>query len=88
MDFLKKFWPMAFKKNDSVGNLVIGIIIYVVVAILAGVVIALAGLLTGWIPVVGFVLGILLRAIGTLVEVYTIAGIVLKILAYFDVLKD
>lgn len=88
MDFLKKFWPMSFKKNDSVSNLVIGVIIYVVVAIIAGLVIGLAGLLTGWIPVAGPILGILLSVIGTLLEVYTVAGIVFKFLAYFNVLKD
>lgn len=88
MDFLKKFWPMSFKNNDSVSNLVIGVIVYVVVAILAGVVIALAGLITGWIPVVGAILGILLGAVGTVIELYTIAGIVFKFLAYFKVFKD
>jgi hypothetical protein len=88
MDFLKNFWPMSFKKNDSVSNLVIGVIVYVVVGIIAGLIIGLAGLLTGWIPVVGPVLGIILSAIGTLVEVYTVAGIVIKFLAYFNVLKD
>ena len=79
---------MSFKKNDSVSNLVIGVIVYVVVAIVAGLLIGLAGLITGWIPVAGAVIGILLRAIGSLVEVYIIAGIVFKFLAYFNVLKD
>jgi Kef-type K+ transport system membrane component KefB len=60
----------------------------VVGEIIAGLIIGLAGLLTGWIPVVGPVLGIILSAIGTLVEVYTVAGIVIKFLAYFNVLKD
>ena len=54
----------------------------------AALVAVFAGLLTGWIPVVGPVLGIVLSAIGTLVEVYTVAGIVIKFLAYFNVLKD
>ena len=79
---------MSFKNNDSVSNLVIGVIVYVVVAIVAGLVIGLASLITGWIPVAGAVIGILLSAIGSLVEVYITAGIVFKFLAYFNVLKD
>lgn len=87
MDFLKKFWPASFKNNDSVANLIIGVIVYIVIAIIAGLLIWIAGFLTSWIPVAGTILGYLLSALGSLVELYTVAGIVFKFLAYFNVLK-
>lgn len=87
MDFLKKFWPASFKNNDSVANLIIGVIVYIVIAIIAGLLIWVAGFLTSWIPVAGTILGYLLSALGSLVELYTVAGIVFKFLAYFNVLK-
>lgn len=87
MDILKKFWPYSFKERTEVSQLVIAVIIYVVVAIVAGLVLSLAGLLSGWIPVVGAILGILLSVVGTVVELYTVAGIVFTFLSYFKVLK-
>ena len=81
MDFLKKFWPLSFKNNDSVANLVIGVIIYVVINSIAGVL----------LPVVANFLPLMLawpfKIVGTLIGIYATAGIVLKFLAYFNVLK-
>ena len=87
MDFLKKFWPYSFKERTEVSQLVIAVIIYVVLEILCGAVIGLAGLLTGWIPVVGAIIGILLSALGSLCGLYFLAGIVFTFLSYFKVLK-
>ena len=52
-----------------------------------GIVLALAGLLTGWIPVLGAIIGALLSIVGWVVEVYVIVGIVLLCLDYFKVIK-
>lgn len=88
METLKKLFPLSFKYTDSVANLIIGILIYLVVGIVGGVLIALAGLITGWIPVVGAVVGVLLRLIGGLVDLYILAGIVIQILVFAKVIKD
>ena len=87
MDSLKKFFPLSFKYTGSVSNLVIGILVYLVVGVLAGAVIWLAGLLGGWIPVLGALLGWVLGIIGTLVDIYVVAGIVIQFLAHFKVFE-
>ena len=69
MEFLKKYFPLSFKRVDDVANLIVGILIYVIAAIVVGAILALAGLLGGWIPVVGAILGWALGVIGTVVVV-------------------
>ena len=88
MESLKKFFPMSWKYTKDVSNLIKGIILYVVVGLLAGALIALSGLITGWIPVVGAIVGIVLKLAGALVDVYVVAGIVIQVLVYTKVIKD
>ena len=45
-------------------------------------------MITGWIPVVGGLVGIILKLIGALVDVYVLAGIVIQVLVYTKVIKD
>lgn len=87
MDLLKKIFPISWKYKNEVKDLVIGIIIYLVAGIIGGVLLAIAGLFTG-IPVLGAILGILLRAVGALIDIYVIAGIVIEILLFAKVIKD
>lgn len=84
---LKKLFPISYKYTHSVGSLIVGILLYVVVAIVAGLLIGFAGVLTGWIPLVGAVIGWLLRIAGILVEIYVIAGIILQVLVYLKIVK-
>lgn len=79
METLKKFFPFSFKEKKDVTALVINIIIYVVVGAIAG---ALIGLLYN-VPVLGAILSV----VGSLISVYTTAGIVLSVLHYVKVLK-
>ncbi len=88
METLKKIFPLSFKRTDSVANLIIGILIYLVVGIVAGALIALSGLITGWIPVIGAIIGWALGIIGAVVDVYVVAGIVIQILVFAKVIKD
>ena len=88
METLKKYFPLSFKWVDSVANLVIGIIVYVVLSILAGALIALATLLVGWIPVVGAIIGWVLGLISSLVGLYFLAGLVIHILVFCKVIKE
>lgn len=87
MDALKKFFPLSFKYTKDAANLVIGILIYIVVGIIAGALIWLAGMMTGWIPVVGALVGWILRLVGSLIDLYVVAGIVIQVLVFAKVLK-
>ena len=73
MDMLKKFFPLSWKFQGDVKNLVIGILIYVFGSM-----------------VVSFILG--LTIIGVLlapfVGIYSMAGVIISILLYANVLKD
>ena len=71
MDVLKQLFPLSFKVKDS-NDCVISVIIYLVVSILFGAVVAILD----FIPVINVLLGVL----GSLVGVYCVAGIILSIL--------
>ncbi len=88
MELLKKLFPFSFKKSEDVANLVISIIIYAVIGLVAGAIIGVSPMLVNWIPVVGAILGWVLGIIGSIVDLYIVAGIVLKILVYTKVIKD
>ena len=79
MDILKKVFPLSFKYIGEVSSLVIGIIIYVLVGIVGGAVIAL----TASLPVVGIICGL----VGLVLDLYVTAGLVIEILAHCKVLK-
>lgn len=79
MDTLKKIFPLSFKRTDSVANLIIGILIYLVVGIIGGVAIGILAHL----PIVNLVVGI----VGGLLDLYCVAGIVIQILVFCKVLK-
>ncbi len=87
METLKKLFPLSWKYTKDAGNLIIGILIYLVVGILAGVAIAVAALLTG-LSIAGFLFALVLRIVGALVDIYIIAGIVIQILVFAKVIKD
>ena len=61
---------------------------YIVAGMIAGAVIALSALITVWIPFIGLIIGWALGLIGSLVEVYVVAGIVIQILVFAKVIKE
>lgn len=81
MDFLKKLFPMSFKKSSEVKDLVIRIILYVVIGFVVGLIAGFVGLLN----VVA--LNALMRLLSSLAGAYTTAGIVLAILVHCNVIK-
>ena len=87
MDTLKKLFPLSWKYTKDAANLIIGILIYLAVGLVAGALIALSGLITGWIPVVGAIIGWLLGIVGAVVDLYVLAGIVIQILVFTKVIK-
>ena len=86
MDALKKLFPLSFKYTKDVPNLIIGILIQIVVGAIAGALIFLATMITGWIPVAGALLGWVLGIVGSLIGIYVLAGIIIQILAFCKVI--
>ena len=87
METLKKLFPLSFKRVDEIGNLILGILIYLVVGIIAGALIWLSTALVGWIPVVGAIIGWALGVVSSLVGLYVLAGIVIQVLVFAKVIK-
>ena len=83
---LKTLFPVSFGTKD-VTALVIRTIIYILLAIVAGAIVALATMLVGWIPVVGAIVGWVLGVIGSILGLYFLAAIVVLFLAHFNVVK-
>lgn len=79
MDMLKKFFPISFKYADTVANLVIGILIYVIGG-------AIAGAIIGWLSAIP-VIGLVFSLIGSLLGIYSLAGIIIEVLLFAKVLK-
>ncbi len=73
---IKKFFPFSFGISD-VTKLVINIVIYIVIAVVGGLIL---GLLSA-IPVVGWLFVIL----GSLIDLYAFIGIVLAVLSFLKV---
>lgn len=80
MDLLKKLWPTPFKiEKKNLTSFLVQLIIFIVVCAVIGV---LIGVLSA-IPI----LGIIFWIVGSLLEIYSIVGIVLCVLVYLDVVK-
>lgn len=78
MDILRKLFPISFRYAGSVADLIVGILIYLIGGAIAG---ALIVFLSG-LPVIGIICGLL----GSLVDIYALAGIIIEILAFVKVL--
>ena len=80
MNTLKKLWPTPFKiEKGNLASFIIQLIIFVVICAVVGV---LIGVLSS-IPIIGVIFWIL----GSLMELYSIIGIVLCVLVFLDVVK-
>lgn len=80
MDMLKKLWPTPFKiERKNLSSFLIQLIIFIVVCAVVGV---LIGVLSA-IPIIGIIFWI----VGSLLEIYSIVGIVLCVLVFLDVIK-
>ena len=80
MDMLKKLWPTPFKiERKNLTSFLVQLIIFIVVCAVVGV---LIGVLSS-IPI----LGIIFWRVGSLLEIYSIVGVVLCVLVFLDVIK-
>ena len=79
MDTLKKLFPISFKFADTVANLIIGILIYLVGG-------AVVGTVLGWLSIIPLV-GIIFSLAASVVGIYCLAGIVIEALLFAKVLK-
>ena len=87
MSTLKKFFPLSWKYSKDIAALIIGIIIHLVLEVLIGALITLATMITGWIPVIGALVGWALGIVSSLLGLYILIGIILQILLFLKVLK-
>lgn len=78
MSELRRFFPVSFVANDLVG-LIKAILIYIIGGAICG---AIIGLL-GRIPLIGIVFDI----IGSVVGIYSFAGLVIAVLFFLKLLK-
>ncbi len=79
MDILKKIFPFSFR-SKTIQELLINILIYIAINVVGGLVLGLLGIL----PLIGFVFS----AVGGLLGVYTLAGVILASLHFWGMLKD
>lgn len=77
---LEKFVNLKFEKNAELFTMLVKIAIYLVFGLVAGVVLGIVGKILS-------ILWLVWWAVGTIVEVYNIAGIVLTLLDYFKVFE-
>lgn len=75
MEKLYPYFPLSNNvQSKDTRSLVVSVLLYIVV----GLVMSIVGKLLGWIPVIGFILGL----ISWVLDIYCLAGIVLSILRY------
>lgn len=80
MEFLKQLWPTPFKVQEKdVKSLVVQLIIFILLIAVFSVLIGILAL----IPIIGIVFAI----VGSLIDLYSLIGIVLCVLNFFAVLK-
>ena len=87
MSVLKNLFPLSWKYSKDVGSLIVGIIIHLVAEVLIGALISLAGMLTGWIPVIGAIVGWALGIVSSVLGLYILIGIILLVLRFLKVIK-
>lgn len=78
LNVIKPYFPQAFKADD-VKSLVIALVLYAVVACVIGWVL---GLLS-WIPIIGFIFGV----VRWVINLYCAVGIILALLVFLKVVK-
>lgn len=88
MDLLKKIFPLSWKFKADLTNFIIGIIIYIIAGAIAGLLIWVPTFIANLVPVVGGLLAAVIGAVGGLIELYVLIGIVLQILLFAKVIKD
>ncbi len=76
MEKLYPFFPISTKvQKENLRSLIISIVIYISISLVMGV----ADMLLGWIPVLGFLLGLVFYMLG----IYCTIGIIIAIIRFF-----
>jgi len=78
MDLLKKIYPDAFRSHEQ-NPFIVALVIYGLIGLVSGVIFGLLAKL----PLVG----VIFSAIGTLVGVYALVGVILTILVFVKAIK-
>ncbi len=80
MDILKKVFSLSFGVANNALSLIICILTYIIIGAICPIVL----LIVGFLPVIGWILGIF----SVLVGCYCLAGIALALLVFFNVLSE
>lgn len=78
MEKIKQLFPLSFR-GAELKDMIVSILLYIAVAAVAGILL----FVIAFIPIVNIVGGI----VGAIVDIYIIAGIVLAVLNFLNVLK-
>lgn len=78
MDTLKNLFPLSFKEGDT-KSLIVTIVIYILAAVVVGLVLGLLGR----IPLIGWIF----RLVRWLISAYCTVGIILAILKFLNIMK-
>ena len=87
METLKKLFPISFRYTNDGTCFAIGLILYILAAIAVGAVITISTLIGGWIPLIGNIIGWILRVVSVLAGIYVLEGIVIQILIFSKAVK-
>lgn len=79
MEILKLLFPFSFQPKKDITQLFLNILIYLGVGLIASVLISL----TAKVAILGMIVGLL----GGLTDLYMLAGIVVSVLDYLQILK-
>lgn len=84
MDTLRKIFPLSWRFTGAVDKLVIGVLIYLAIAI-AG---EMVGGILGLLSLFSFLKLLIIPTLCRLIDLYVLGGIVILFLVHFNVLKD
>jgi hypothetical protein len=88
MNFLKKFFFLAFKFTGETKNFVWGIVIHALIWLVAPWVVGTAVGVLALIPIIGLIFVPVGGLLGSLVGLYGLAGLVINILVQTKVIKE
>ena len=78
MDILKKYFPIAFRAKE-LAAFITALIVFVLIDVLCGLVIGLLAKLP--------IIGIIFSALGAIIGLYALVGIILSILVFVKVIR-
>lgn len=83
---LSKLFPLSYKSN-SVGSLIIYIVIYLLLGVILSAVSGVVISIVGPIPLIGSLVKWALGIVAAVIDLYSLIGIILAVLVFLKVIK-